>query len=87
MTSPPRGYSWPPFEPGNVAAVRHGTFSSRRVAQVAQTLRPTLAGTLQSRDQGAPDRRGSEGGRRRSPMTADRASPRLSTLPCPACSP
>jgi hypothetical protein len=53
MTSPPRGYSWPPFEPGNVAAVRHGTFSSRKVAQVAETLRPTLAESLQSRDQGA----------------------------------
>ncbi len=48
MTSPPRGYSWPPFEPGNVAAVRHGTFSSRKVAQVAETLRPTLAGPLEA---------------------------------------
>ncbi len=44
MTSPPRGYSWPPFEPGNVAAVRHCTFSSRKVVQVAETLRPTLSG-------------------------------------------
>jgi len=48
VTSPPRGYSWPPFEPGNVAAVRHGACSSPKVAEVAETLRPTLAGPLEA---------------------------------------
>ncbi len=58
MTSPPRGYSWPQFEPGNVAAVGHGAICCRKVAEVAETLRPTLAGPLDAPvDPGPPRRR------------------------------
>ena len=32
---PARGYSWPPFEGGNLAHLRHGAFSSRVVGQRA----------------------------------------------------
>ncbi len=28
---PARGYSWPPFEPGNTVSMRHGFFSSPRL--------------------------------------------------------
>ena len=43
---PARGYSWPPFERGNTTALRHGAFSTRKLAEVAEALRPTLAGPL-----------------------------------------
>jgi hypothetical protein len=43
---PARGYSWPPFEVGNTVAVRHGAFSERKLAEVAEALRPELAGGL-----------------------------------------
>lgn len=35
---PARGYSWPPFEPGNSAAQRHGVYSRRVIAERAQEL-------------------------------------------------
>jgi hypothetical protein len=42
-----RGYSWPPFEPGNSAAVKHGAYASpvklsARAAEIADAIRPTL---------------------------------------------
>jgi hypothetical protein len=40
---PPRHES---FGPGNTAAVKHGSFSARRLAEVADQLRPALAGSL-----------------------------------------
>jgi hypothetical protein len=50
MGTPARGYSWPPFEPGNTVAVRHGAFSARKVDPLAAELaaglladRPALA--------------------------------------------
>jgi hypothetical protein len=33
-----RGYSWPPFEPGNGAAIKHGATSRRRVQPLADEL-------------------------------------------------
>jgi hypothetical protein len=42
MGAPARGYSWPPFESGNTAAVRHGAFSTRFVDATAEELRPHL---------------------------------------------
>jgi hypothetical protein len=38
-----RGYSWPPFEPGNTAALKHGAHSARKVAPLADALRESLA--------------------------------------------
>ena len=32
---PARGYSWPPFEPGNEVALRHGAQSERRIGRRA----------------------------------------------------
>lgn len=37
-----RGYSWPPFEEGNTAAVKHGTRSERLVAERAGAVRSLL---------------------------------------------
>jgi hypothetical protein len=34
--SPARGYSWPPFEPGNTASVRHGAGSRRILSPIAE---------------------------------------------------
>ncbi|GAA2548140.1 hypothetical protein [Pseudonocardia hydrocarbonoxydans] len=42
-----RGYSWPPFEPGNEAALRHGAYSPRRVDPLAAEL---AAGALDDPD-------------------------------------
>ncbi|MGQ0479705.1 MAG: hypothetical protein ACT4O0_01540 [Pseudonocardia sp.] len=39
---PARGYSWPPFEPGNEVAVTHGAWSPRRVDPLATELVDTL---------------------------------------------
>lgn len=39
---PARGYSWPPFEKGNVAALKHGAKSPRLVAEKAQAVRALL---------------------------------------------
>lgn len=41
-TTPARGYSWPPFEDGNLVAVRHGANSPRLVTEKAQTVRAML---------------------------------------------
>jgi hypothetical protein len=35
---PARGYSWAPFGPGNVAALRHGAFSPGKISETAQAL-------------------------------------------------
>lgn len=40
--SPMRGYSWPPFEPGNEAALTHGAYSANRVEPIATALRAQL---------------------------------------------
>jgi hypothetical protein len=36
--TPARGYSWPPFEPGNEVALRHGAYSPRRVDPLAKEI-------------------------------------------------
>jgi hypothetical protein len=38
-----RGYSWPPFQPGNLAALRHGARSPRILAPIADQLAAGLA--------------------------------------------
>ncbi len=35
---PARGYSWPPFEPGNMKALSHGARSPRMVAPLAEAM-------------------------------------------------
>ena len=40
---PARRYSWPPFEPGNAAAMRHGATSPRVVGPIAERLAGELA--------------------------------------------
>jgi hypothetical protein len=40
---PRRGYSWPPFEPGNLAALKHGARSPRILAPIAEQLGAGLA--------------------------------------------
>jgi hypothetical protein len=40
---PARGYSWPPFQPGNLAALRHGARSPRILAPIADQLAAGLA--------------------------------------------
>lgn len=42
MTTPARSYSWPPFEPGNKAAVRHGAQSPELVEPRALELAPLI---------------------------------------------
>jgi hypothetical protein len=37
-----RGYSWPPFEAGNMAAAKHGAFSPRQVQPIAAHLAKQL---------------------------------------------
>jgi hypothetical protein len=39
---PARGYSWPPFEEGNTAALRHGAESARLVEPRARELAPQI---------------------------------------------
>ena len=39
---PARGYSWPPFEDGNTAALVHGGYSDRSVAERAELVRADL---------------------------------------------
>jgi hypothetical protein len=39
---PPRGYSWPPFEAGNTAALKHGASSPRKVRPIAEELQAML---------------------------------------------
>lgn len=36
--APARGYSWPPFEPGNELSTRHGGYSPRKVDPLATEL-------------------------------------------------
>jgi hypothetical protein len=38
-----RGYSWPPFEPGNLAALKHGARSPRVLRPIADRLAVGLA--------------------------------------------
>lgn len=42
---PARGYSWAPFQPGNVAGLRHGAGSERKVSPIASRLAAELAET------------------------------------------
>lgn len=37
-----RGYSWPPFEPGNEVATRHGANSERHVGPLAEQIATAL---------------------------------------------
>ena len=39
---PARGYSWPPFEPGNLKALRHGGNSPRLIAEKAREVHAAL---------------------------------------------
>jgi hypothetical protein len=39
---PARGYTWPPFEPGNEAALRHGAHSLKLVEPRARELAPAI---------------------------------------------
>jgi hypothetical protein len=39
---PARGYSWPPFEAGNTAALKHGASSPRKIRPIAEEIRATL---------------------------------------------
>lgn len=41
-TTPARGYSWPPFEPGNDVAVTHGANSPAKVEPRARELAPLI---------------------------------------------
>jgi hypothetical protein len=45
---PARDYTWAPFQKGNTAAVKSGAFSPRKLAQVAEALRPSLAGPVEA---------------------------------------
>jgi len=38
MAGDARGYSWPPFEPGNTKGRRHGAFSKREIEPLADDL-------------------------------------------------
>lgn len=40
--TPARGWSWPPFEPGNEVALSHGAYSARHVEPLAEQLRAEL---------------------------------------------
>ena len=40
--TPARGYTWPPFEPGNEAALKHGARSERRWRPIADRLAAEL---------------------------------------------
>lgn len=51
MGEPARGYSWPPFEPGNVAALTHGAWSPRKVDPLAREI---LVATAQHVDWWTP---------------------------------
>jgi hypothetical protein len=37
-----RGYTWPPFEPGNTVSLRHGAFSHRVISEAGQQIRHAL---------------------------------------------
>jgi hypothetical protein len=38
VTAPARGYAWPPFEKGNLAAATHGSYSPRKVDPLAAEI-------------------------------------------------
>lgn len=42
MADDARGYSWPPFEPGNEVATRHGANSERHVVPLAERIAKEL---------------------------------------------
>lgn len=42
-----RGYSWPPFEPGNEAATKHGAYSIRRRTPLAELLVESVLSTAE----------------------------------------
>jgi hypothetical protein len=46
VSAPTRGYSWPPFEAGNLAAVRHGAWSPRIVDPLAEELVAAIESTV-----------------------------------------
>ena len=43
---PARGYSWEPFQPGNLKALRHGAHSERVVSARAEEIRSMLVETF-----------------------------------------
>lgn len=43
VNAPARGYSWPPFAPGNTAALRHGARSPRVLRPIVERLTAELA--------------------------------------------
>lgn len=49
--APARGYSWPPFEKGNTAALRHGAYSPRRVDPLAEEM--VTAALVQAETEGS----------------------------------
>lgn len=40
--TPARGYTWPPFEPGNTLSLRHGAFSPQAIAAKAEQVHNEL---------------------------------------------
>lgn len=53
MSKRGRGYSWPPFEPGNTAAQRHGGYSDRAWRPIAERLTARLLHTAPWLDRAA----------------------------------
>jgi hypothetical protein len=47
---PARGYSWPPFEPGNTKSLVHGAYSERVVAPRAEALMTSVLEDAESPD-------------------------------------
>jgi hypothetical protein len=47
---PARNYSWPPFEPGNTAAVRHGCYSPLTLAPRAEEIAVLIRSQLDPAD-------------------------------------
>lgn len=43
---PARGYSWPPFEPGNQASLRHGAYSTLATGERAQGVADEIRTSL-----------------------------------------
>lgn len=41
-TRPPRGYSWPPFQPGHMLSVQHAAYSPRLLEPLAEARRAEL---------------------------------------------
>lgn len=51
---PARGYSWPPFEPGNEVALRHGAYSPRKVEPLANELVERVVAQAQAAESPTP---------------------------------